>query len=1191
MPKITGTTMIMVQTTCEKTAFQRKKSLLLSTAALMVGAMLVPGHAMAGSATPTNSWDYDVVLDGNVGKDVSTAGLTNITVNGGNGYVAGNADIYTGHTVNVTGDSGATFAYKDNRNNIQSTLDGNLNSNMKVVIIDKDGLFFMNGSSVNVQSLVATTGNIRVNDVMNGGNVLTVRNVSEDGMIINEGTITAKKSVDLIAKGILNSGDIIVTKANGRILLAAANQLTLKRPSKKTSIDVSETGIVINLGTLTVAKGGLAAIVSPFSANGGVINAKMGTVAMASGETVTLDMYGDGLVEVAVDGELANTMIVNAGEIKAEGGKVQITAKAAKSTLDNVINNSGIITASSARVDGGKIILDSGEHNTIYNTGLIETSAGGSIEISAERFKQSEAIIVPPVKPSIGVKSFGGNIDITTTDNVEIYKGTVDAAGGNINIDNGGVFYSKNKDTILTSGVGTIDINQNQDAPLSAPAFARFAFAPVGPSASIQNVVDAISNTGTGTNTVNVSAGTFVEDVTIDQNNTILNGSNHGLGGADVTRGAETLIIATTNGNGVKIIADNVTVDGVAIDGDRAGVFVDGADNARVLNNVINNASYGVEVVDSSNSMIKSNIITDTTEGIRADDARGLWVYDNDIIGASVNGIHIENSDGTDYINDIDIWKNRINGAAGSTGILVENSDFASIGGYGNNQFKETDSLATGNVITGVQNGIVVKDSDNAIAIYNTLDGISGNGIAIYGSDDTIVVNNDIDNVGGGIIASEIGDITILNNNIKTTSRDGIYVNDFNTAQVLGNVVDGASDIGIYLNDGIQSNIIYNTVTNSDIGIASDDTDQTVIFGNNVAFSRDGGISAWDNGAVVIENNIVNESGNTGIDTIDTYIIAIANNTVSNSGTNGVLVGGDFNGEVLFEGNILTDNGQDTGSAHARFESGNIDLSNLINPNIITNTTADSAIGLQFVSDGSAGSDSFEGQLVEFDGPKFAIDGPKFAIGNGLTIVGETLGATAFTGFAAADSFYVRFEDGAILDPITNAPITIDGTNASFDGIIPGSFAGEVLPVATLNFIENRLFDADDATVNGRGQIFVGTPSVVPGGPAALSNFQDFFFTPDGGVAPAGGASVRITGLPSTGPLSLNDIAPAAGEDNSGDDVANIEPAAGEGDQGNDVTCLGDALNSLGAGTVNYNFGGSLQDSIIGASACANAAL
>ncbi len=90
-------------------------------------------------------------------------------------------------------------------------------------------------------------------------------------------------------------------------------------------------------------------------------------------------------------------------------------------------------------------------------------------------------------------------------------------------------------------------------------------------------------------------------------------------------------------------------------------------------------------------------------------------------------------------------------------------------------------------------------------------------------------------------------------------------------------------------------------------------------------------------------------------------------------------------------------------------------------------------------------------------------------------------------------------------------------------------------------------------------------------------------------------ASVTITSLPSIGNFGgggaagLNNIAPAAGGE--GQNPADIEPAAGGEESQSSVTCLGDAVNSLDGGAVTYNFGGSLEDSIAGASGCQSGAI
>lgn len=1509
-----------------------RKALLLSSAAVMAGAAFAPTHAMAQVATPSNSWDYDTVLDGNVSKDVSTAGLTNITVDGGNGFVEGNADIYTGHTVNVTGDSGATFAYKDNRDNIETTLNGNLNSNMKIVIIDRDGLFFADGSVVDVQSLVATTGDVSVADIMNGGD-LTITNLEGSGSIIQNGQIT-------------------------------------------------------------VEEGGLVALVSPFVVNNGVIDAKLASVNFGAGETVTLDLYGDGLLELAVEGELSDALITNNGEINAEGGLVKITAKAAKGTVDNIINNTGIITASSATVDGGKIILDGGDKGTVNNGGQISTSAGGEILVSAERFEQDGASIpVPLFKPALilgpSIESNGGDITISTSGDVDILAGHIDADGGDIVIDNGGVFTSI-AEAVKTTGTGTIALNQN-----------------VG--GNIQNAVDALYNTGSGTNTINVGAGVYAQSVHVNEDNTILNGANAG-NAVDAPRGAETTLVPASNYYGIYITAENVKVDGFEIEGGASGVRVNGGDNAVITNNIIRNQYHasadgtsfggyatgdgifiqsasdvlvegnliggmnddGIHAVNVNNFSARNNYIVDDgvtgDEGIAIAYATGTTrIYGNQIVGArrdgiqvygnagetqivgnyivqsGRSGINIVNDEGNTYMNQNDIGYSKygidvvnaeqvlivdsfihntetginagqvdrismlsndifdsnngvvlsgvkdsyflgntidvlekgvhiagglinsnvqmyyntirsfgtgvsLDGAmlgasefsskydtvlaaddayhfegflsegdininnfwikAGGDAINVTNTDiipgtnvsvkngvivyaledgvdvsgvesadiegnlilgaadngvkidtvsgtvdvnknyivntgFAGVkvsnvegtttinkNAIGFNQYgveiedngltnisnnfihnsevgvkvsstskanirsneifdvltgvelSDTDAWLHSNVIDALERGVYLAGGLNGkdvsmyantiragqegilldggmwnganlnITLLNSIssgaDGVrvvgeldngtvtvaqnqfytGGDGVHIenqggYGNVAAAVALNNFQYTGGdGVDISGIDDVKVLDNYIQYAQGYGARVEDFFTADISGNLIDSANYGGILSRYGAISNISNNIVTNAGYdGIETSYTGYTTVEGNVVDESENDGISGYGNGfaavvsnevsnsgndgihfigetflalrdtsglgaalavpssTVIIDGNTVTNSGGDGVETWDVNQLEITNNDVSDSMYNGVLVAGAFNGDVLFEGNILTDNGQETGSAHARFESGDIDLSNLANPNIITNTTNLPAIGLQF--DDVYGGDSFEG-TDELSA--------KLGFGNGLRIVNETIGSTEFNGFTNAGNFYVRIEDGAILDPVTNAPIVIDGTDASFDGVIPGAFAGEILPVATLQFIEDRLYDADDAVVNGRGQIFVG--SFAAG--QTIDDIQDFFRNIQQGQNFDGGANVRIDGLPLVNlpdaiDGNLNNLEPAAG-DEEGEDVANIEPAAG-GEGSQNAGCVGDVVSSLGAGSVNYNFGGSFEDTIAAQANCQNSEL
>src|SRR5262245_39533318 len=105
--------------------------------------------------------------------------------------------------------------------------------------------------------------------------------------------------------------------------------------------------------------GGFAALVAPGVRNTGTITATLGTVALASGNSFTLDMYGDKLITLAVGDQIASkvidvstgqplkSLVSNEGRIRANGGRVELTAAAARTVVDSVINTSGVITANS----------------------------------------------------------------------------------------------------------------------------------------------------------------------------------------------------------------------------------------------------------------------------------------------------------------------------------------------------------------------------------------------------------------------------------------------------------------------------------------------------------------------------------------------------------------------------------------------------------------------------------------------------------------------------------------------------------------------------------------------------------------------------------------------------------------------------------------------------------------------------
>lgn len=159
---------------------------------------------------------------------------------------------------------------------------------------------------------------------------------------------------------------------------------------------------VINQGRITIAEGGLAALVAPGVANSGVIEARLGRVSLAAGTAFTVDLYGDGLVSLALGGAVAErpsgpdggelaALVTNDGRIVAVGGRVLLTAEAAAGVVDTVINMGGVIEARTVGEDAtGAIVLGGGETGVVAVSGTLDASGaaagetGGRIEVTGE---------------------------------------------------------------------------------------------------------------------------------------------------------------------------------------------------------------------------------------------------------------------------------------------------------------------------------------------------------------------------------------------------------------------------------------------------------------------------------------------------------------------------------------------------------------------------------------------------------------------------------------------------------------------------------------------------------------------------------------------------------------------------------------------------------------------------------------
>ncbi|WP_244613492.1 GLUG motif-containing protein [Methylosinus sp. Ce-a6] len=371
-----------------------------------------------------------VVVDG-AATIASTGSVTNVTQSTNRAIINWlTFSIGVGETVNFSQPSALAVTLNRVVGNEQSVIAGALNANGRVFLVNSAGILFTKDAQVNVGGLVASTLDISNSNFMAG-------NYTFSG---------------------------------------------------------SSSAAVVNRGTIYAADGGYVALLDRTVSNEGTINAKLGTIALASGDQITLNFGGDSLLDVTIDKGAYDALVENKGLIKADGGQVTMTARAADAVLSAQVNNSGLIQArtiadltggssSTGSVKIGKIkMLASG--GTTKVSGKLDASApnggkGGAIETSGNKVtiadsaevttasstSETGAWTIDPDGFTIGI---GGDItgtllgSLLASNNIVLWSTSGGGTHGNIYVDSA-VTWSGN--TILTlNATNNIYVN----APITA---------------------------------------------------------------------------------------------------------------------------------------------------------------------------------------------------------------------------------------------------------------------------------------------------------------------------------------------------------------------------------------------------------------------------------------------------------------------------------------------------------------------------------------------------------------------------------------------------------------------------------------------------------------------------------------------------------------------------------------------------
>ncbi|MGZ2744552.1 two-partner secretion domain-containing protein [Burkholderia stagnalis] len=289
-----------------------------------------------------------------------------------------------------------------------SQIHGQIDANGKVFVVNPNGVVFGAGAQVNVGGLVASTKNISDKDFLAG----TYRFAGASGQSVE------------------------------------------------------------NAGTITTAEGGSVALLGARVSNTGVIRAQAGRVALGAGDAFNVNFDGNGLLNLQVEGGAMDAQAHNGGLLKADGGEVLMTARAANGLLNAVVNNSGTIEAQGLNARDGKIVLDGG----LVQVGGKLNAAGGTVTTRGERVAVSRDAQVDTRNAAgrtgtwtieaanANVSDADGAIGATTLSrNLDTTNVALTNTSGDLTVDSA-VNWTSDHALTLTSQKGSVDVKQSVKA-------------------------------------------------------------------------------------------------------------------------------------------------------------------------------------------------------------------------------------------------------------------------------------------------------------------------------------------------------------------------------------------------------------------------------------------------------------------------------------------------------------------------------------------------------------------------------------------------------------------------------------------------------------------------------------------------------------------------------------------------------
>ncbi|HEX2752849.1 MAG TPA: filamentous hemagglutinin N-terminal domain-containing protein, partial [Alphaproteobacteria bacterium] len=503
--------------------------------------------SFAGFEAAANPADGTVVAGS---ATINGTGTGHVTINQTSNKAIiewGNFDINAGETTQFIQPGTSSLALNRVVNSNQATaINGNLIANGKVLVINPNGV------------LIGATGNVDV-----AGFVASTADIGNTAFMTGTGAMEFNKA----------------GKADAT---------------------------VENNGRITIRDAGLGLLVAPVVRNNGLIEGNLAKIQLGAGDTFGVDMYGDGLLHLAVSDSAGSRTIKseNTGTIVANAGKVVMTAAAANSVVNSVINTTGVIEAKGLVNKGGEIIL-TGAGASVSVAGKLDVSGktgGGSIKIGGDyqgggtlaKADKVEIAETAVIDASATENGDGGTI-IVWSEQLTAALGRFYAMGG-ANGGNGGLVETSSVSDLYVDGsyVNTLAAAGQAGWWLLDPTNINVNAAGTAYNPLIHSIGLPTGNANIGVTSINSASSNVVLNATNNINfNTNVNIANNGVG------------LYAYAGNTISLLSNSITTNGGHVRLD-AGEFVN-INNSAITTNGGNITLIASRLLGGSDVKIQSS--------------------------------------------------------------------------------------------------------------------------------------------------------------------------------------------------------------------------------------------------------------------------------------------------------------------------------------------------------------------------------------------------------------------------------------------------------------------------------------------------------------------------------------------------------------------------------------------------------